>query len=495
MSEAVKLSESELWKKFLTGLVQSSLSLGKMGLRNPELRRIAFKEAGRRLHKMALARGSKQAEDKYYISKALLHSLERAMESKISPKCFDALVNVFIGKMLLGKDAKPKKKFQEEMGYEPPLFVLLCPTQRCNLKCIGCYTASGRGEWGDTLRYEVVDRIVREVKELWGTHFMVLSGGEPLLYPHLFDIARKHNDVFFLMYTNGTLIDEKMAERLAEVGNITPAISVEGFEEETDARRGKGVYQKILAAFANLREAGVPFGMSITVTRKNISTITSDEFYDFYFEKQKVKYQWQFHYMPIGRGYILDLMPTPQQRLLTRKRKRKMEREKEYFIGDFWNDGPSVGGCISAGRQGGGYFNITGRGDCTPCGFQPYTADNINDVYEKGGSLNTVLKSDFFRAVRKWQCDYAYGKPDYEQGNLIMTCPIRDHFKGYYERILKEYHPRPIYPQAQEALEDEEYKNGMMAYDRELKELSGKIWDREYLNRENAVETAKCSSC
>ena len=70
-----------------------------------------------------------------------------------------------------------------------------------------------------------------------------------------------------------------------------------------------------------------------------------------------------------------------------------------------------------------------------------------------------------------------------EQGNLIMTCPIRDHFKGYYEHILQKHNPRPIYPEAGAALEDEEYRKGMMDYDKELKELSGKIWDREYLNK------------
>ena len=478
-----KLNKNKLEQKVFNELMQRLLQVGRIGLRNSGIRKLVFNKAKKELYRRTMYQGTKQAEDKYYISKALLHSIERIVEDNISPNCFKALTDVFVGKILWERDAEPKKKFKKEMGYKPPFFVLLCPTQLCNLKCIGCYTASGKGEWGDTLRYEVVDRIVREVKELWGTHFIVLSGGEPLFYPRLFDIAKKHKDVFFLMYSNGTLINKEMAGRLAEVGNITPAISVEGFEKETDERRGKGVYKKILTAFANLREAGVPFGMSITATTKNIPAITSDEFYDFYFEKQKVKYQWQFHYMPIGRAYTLDIMPTPKQRLFTRERKRKVEREKEYFIGDFWNDGPSVEGCISAGRQGGGYFNITGRGDCTPCGFQPYTVDNINDVYEKGGNLNTVLKSDFFKAVRKWQCDYAYGKPDLEQGNLIMTCPIRDHFKGYYEHILQKYHPRPIYPEAGAALEDEEYRKGMMDYDKELKELSGKIWDKEYLNK------------
>ncbi|MBA2123416.1 hypothetical protein B9J78_00485 [bacterium Unc6] len=479
----IKSNSRELWNKVFAKAGHVFLPVGKKVLRNSRLRKIAFTKAKERLRKMALNRESKRAEDGYYMFIALLHSIEQMLDSNVSPKCFDALTDIFMGKLLGGGEAKPKKIFLEETGRETPFFVLVCPTQLCNLKCPGCYTASGKN--GDTLKYEVFDRIVREIKELWGAHFIVLSGGEPLLYPRLFDIAKKHQDVLFLMYSNGTLINEKMAQRLAEAGNITPAISVEGFEKETDARRGEGVYQKILTAFANMRNAGVPFGISVTATSKNIDVITSDEFYDFYFEQQGVKYQWQFHYMPVGRSYTLELMPTPQQRLFTRERKRKMEREKEYFIGDFWNDGPSCRGCLAAGR-GGGYFNITGSGDCTPCGFQPYTADNINDIYEKGGNLNTVLKSDFFRAVRKWQDNYAYGKSDLEQDNLLMTCPIRDHYKEFYEHILQKHHPRPIYPEAGAALEDEEYRKGMIDYGKSLKRLSAPIWNKEYLNKNDS---------
>ena len=116
------------------------------------------------------------------------------------------------------------------------------------------------------------------------------------------------------MYTNGTLINEKMAQRMAEVGNITPAISVEGFEKETDGRRGKGVYKRILKAFENLRNTGVPFGISITAMKSNAEFVLSDEFMDFYFEQQGAIYGWIFQYMPIRRNYTLDLMVTPEQR-------------------------------------------------------------------------------------------------------------------------------------------------------------------------------------
>jgi hypothetical protein len=73
-----------------------------------------------------------------------------------------------------------------------------------------------------------------------------------------------------------------------DMGNLTPGISVEGFEKETDQRRGKGVYKKILAAMENLRSEGVPFGVSITAMRHNWDLVSSDEFYDFWFNRQDV---------------------------------------------------------------------------------------------------------------------------------------------------------------------------------------------------------------
>jgi len=80
------------------------------------------------------------------------------------------------------------------------------------------------------------------------------------------------------MYTNGTLIDRECAARLAELGNVTPAISVEGWEKETDERRGKGVFRKIMQAMENLRNAGVPYGILVTATRENAEILLAEPF-------------------------------------------------------------------------------------------------------------------------------------------------------------------------------------------------------------------------
>ena len=64
----------------------------------------------------------------------------------------------------------------------------------------------------------------------------------------LIRLCEKHSDCQFLCFTNATLIDEAFADEMLRVKNFIPAISLEGFEEATDGRRGDGVYQKVIAA-------------------------------------------------------------------------------------------------------------------------------------------------------------------------------------------------------------------------------------------------------
>lgn len=72
---------------------------------------------------------------------------------------------------------------------------------------------------------------------------------------------------------------------MANLGNIIPMISLEGWREKTDARRGKGVFDKVMAAFDLLYEEGVIYGASLTATKENCEEVTSDEFMDFLFNE------------------------------------------------------------------------------------------------------------------------------------------------------------------------------------------------------------------
>ncbi len=423
----------------------------------------------------------KVQEDKYAMGRALISSTRSAFEhGHISKKAARGLLSVFLGNVFFGGFYK-RKDFIERHGFKPPMFITISPGGACNLKCIGCYAASTENL--GKLLFSTFDQIIKDAKESWGANFFVISGGEPLLYKSegktLLDIAQLHSDCFFLMYTNGTLIDEKMAQKLAELGNITPSISVEGFERETDARRGKGVFQKILVAMQNLRDAGVPFGISITATCKNAELIGSQEFADFFFKQQGAIYGWIFHYMPIGREFTLDLLPTPEQRVSLLHKIWKLVREEEIFIADFWNSGTASDGCICAAR-GGGYFYIDWNGDVMPCVFVPYSLHNIVDVYKNGGNLDTVIASKLFADIRDWQARYGYELPAENVGNWLCPCIIRDHHAELY-KIVESTGAHPVGEEAKEALLDQTYREGLIKYGKEVGHLTHDYWQKEYL--------------
>ncbi|MDI9478258.1 MAG: radical SAM protein [Bacillota bacterium] len=293
----------------------------------------------------------------------------------------------------------------EKLGVSVPWTILIDPTSACNLKCEGCW--AGKYNKTDSLDFETFDRLISEAKEL-GIYFIVLSGGEPTLYPRLFDIFAKHNDVAFMMYTNGTLIDEEFADRMLEVGNVSPAISLEGLRETTDGRRGKGVFDRIMMAMDLLRERGIIFGVSVTATRNNIDEVFGEEFIDLMIEKGAL-YMWSFHYIPIGRNPDLDLMLTPEQRAELAKRVPEIRSKKPIFVMDFWNDGIYTKGCIAGGKR---YFHINARGDAEPCAFVHFAVDNVKDK-----SLQELLQNTLFKAYQK--------RIPFSE-NYMAPCPIID---------------------------------------------------------------------
>jgi len=324
--------------------------------------------------------------------------------SEIDPGIRKKLVsNTILNAILLGRARQIQ--IEQEEGIHVPFTLLIDPTSACNLKCVGCWAGEYRKH--DQLEPELLDRIFCEAKEL-GIYAVVMSGGEPFMYPYLFDIAEKHNDMVFMIYTNGTKIDEQVADRLRELGNISPAISIEGWEERTDHRRGKGVFRRITQAMDYLKERGVLFGASITITRENVEEVASDEFIDFLIEKG-VKYVWTFHYIPIGSEPNLDLMVLPEQRAWLVNRIFQLRSEKPIAIIDFWNDGALIEGCIAGGRC---YFHINARGDVEPCAFVHFAVDNIKEK-----SLKEVLQSPLFKAYQKRQPF---------SDNLLRPCPIVD---------------------------------------------------------------------
>ncbi|NLC11496.1 MAG: radical SAM protein [Firmicutes bacterium] len=341
------------------------------------------------------------------------------------------LVNFFINAVLIG--IPRQRKLSEELGVNVPFTILIDPTSNCNLRCRGCW--AGAYEKHQSLSLEEMDRIVTEAKSL-GIHFIVFSGGEPLLWPHLLDLCQKHKDVAFMLYTNGTLIDKAMAAGMRQAANMSPVISIEGPREYTDERRGQGVFDKIMQAMDNLRREGVAFGFSLTVTRKNCHVVFSDDFIDLMIAKGAL-YGWSFHYIPIGSDPDFSLVLTPEQRSYLVERVREIRATKPIQVADFWNDGHLTGGCIAGGRR---YFHITASGAVEPCAFVHFSLENI-----QGKSLKEVLGSKIFKA-------YQARQPLSE--NLLRPCPLIDVPQALRE-IVAESGARPTHEGADSILKGE----------------------------------------
>lgn len=219
------------------------------------------------------------------------------------------------------------------------------PTSACNLRCTGCWAA----EYGNKLNlsYEQLDSIICQGKEL-GTYVYIYSGGEPLVRKaDLIRLCEKHDDCAFLTFTNGTLIDDAFADEMLRVKNLVPAISIEGFEEATDFRRGEGTYRKVIEAMTRLKERKLLFGISCCYTSKNVEVIGSEEYFDSMID-MGAKFAWLFTYMPIGAAAVPELIATAEQRKFMYEQIHKFRKTKPLFTMDFWNDGDAVGGALPA---------------------------------------------------------------------------------------------------------------------------------------------------
>ena len=296
-----------------------------------------------------------------------------------------------------------------------PWLILMDPTSACNLHCTGCWAA----EYGNRLNlsFEDMDRIVTQCKEL-GIYLYFFTGGEPLVRKDdIIRLCEKHDDCGFHAFTNGTLIDEKFCQEMKRVGNFSVAISLEGFDEVNDLRRGKGVFDKVMHAMDLMKQYGLIFGTSICYTSKNYKVVTSDEFLDMIIEKG-ARFSWYFHYMPVGNDASTELLLDPDQREYMYHRIREiraMKGGKPIFAFDFQNDGEYVGGCIAGGRN---YCHINPNGDVEPCVFIHYSGANIKEV-----DLLTALKQPLFMAYRANQpfnCNHLKPCPMLENPEILQ---------------------------------------------------------------------------
>lgn len=352
---------------------------------------------------------------------------------------------------------KTIREMRKKYDCNIPWLILMDPTSACNLHCTGCWAA----EYGNKLNltFDEMDSIVTQGKEL-GIYFYMMTGGEPLVRKaDIIRLCEKHNECAFHCYTNGTLVDQAFCDEMKRVGNLSLSISLEGFEDANDFRRGAGVYDKVLHAMDLLHENGLIFGNSVCYTRKNMDAVTSDEFFDLLIEHGS-RFAWYFHLMPVGMKAAPELMPTAEQREYIYHRIREVrakEGGKEIFVMDFQNDGEFVGGCIAGGRN---YCHINPKGDVEPCVFIHYSGANIREK-----SLLECLKQPLFMAYRD-------GQPFND--NMLRPCPMLEN----PELLQKMVHETGAHSTDVEEAEPVEHLCGKCeSYACEWKKTADKLWE------------------
>ena len=143
--------------------------------------------------------------------------------------------------------------------------------RRCNLACKHCYSISADTDFPGELSTEEVFAVMENLKS-FHVPVLILSGGEPLLRPDIYQIARRANDMGFFtaLSSNGTLIDEEHARKIESIGFEYVGISLDGIGEVHDKfRRKAGAYDNALKAVRLLKQRGVKTGLRFTLTEDN----------------------------------------------------------------------------------------------------------------------------------------------------------------------------------------------------------------------------------
>ncbi|MCR5134211.1 MAG: radical SAM protein, partial [Clostridiales bacterium] len=165
----------------------------------------------------------------------------------------------------------------------------------------------------------------------------------------------------------------------------------EGERETTDARRGEGIYDQLIANMDELHRRGLIFGASVTVTKENYKEVTSAVFLQKLADRG-CKAVIFVEYVPVTED-SRRLAPEDTEREYLRARIDALRTDHpEMVYISFPGDEKSSGGCVAAGR---GFFHINSHGGAEPCPFSPYSDVNIRDT-----SLKEAMHSPLFTALR-----------------------------------------------------------------------------------------------
>ena len=283
----------------------------------------------------------------------------------------------------------------EKRGTHIPPFLIASIASQCNLHCSGCYARASGACSSDPAKSDLSaarwKAIFTEAAQL-GIPFILLAGGEPFMRRDVIEAAAQSRDVVFPVFTNGTMMDDDTLALLDRNRNVIPVFSIEGAAVETDRRRGEGTCAMVHEAMNRLRERGVLFGASITVTKENIHIVTEPSFI-FELRNRGCGLIFFVEYVPVSEGTEQLSLSHDDLNTLTDSVSELKKSMDDMIILSFPGDEAAMGGCLASGR---GFFHINASGGAEPCPFSPYAKYNL-----KTSSILDVLKSDYFAQLRE----------------------------------------------------------------------------------------------
>jgi MoaA/NifB/PqqE/SkfB family radical SAM enzyme len=303
-----------------------------------------------------------------------------------------------------------------------PPFLFLALTNACNLRCRGCWIDSRRP--ARQLSPEDVDAVIAAGRRQ-KSFFYTLLGGEPMMYPNLWEIIRRHPDCYFQIITNGMFLSEENVRRIHTAGNVTPLVSIDGPKELNDDRRGEGVFQAAVEGIARLKQHKILFGIATTVTGQNFDQVVTDQFIR-EFIRRGAMYLWYYVYRPVGADPSPHLCVGREQMIELRQRLLDLRRKHPILLIDtYWN---AAGEAVCPAALGLG-FHIGPQGSIEPCPPLSFACQTIRD---NGADLfKTINHSRFLRGFQQ----FVEGRT---RGCVILECPqalveyLRDTSAGDY---------------------------------------------------------------
>ena len=299
--------------------------------------------------------------------------------------------------------------------YFPP-FLYLSILNSCNLRCQGCWVdvAAERTE----LDLETLNRTIQDA-QAHGNSFFGLLGGEPFMHPQLLDLLAAHPGCYFQIFTNGQFITEKVATRLREMGNATPLVSIEGFDQSSDERRGnKEVLNRTLRGLDHCLKAGLLTGVATSVCQTNIEELLTEAWLR-QLVARGVHYVWYHTYRPVGPKMNPQLALRPDQLVRVRKFVVEMRAKVPIAIIDAYYDDQGQALCpMSTGIS----HHISPRGDIEPCPIIQFATENIRD---SRGIFATMRDSGFLRDFRELSAQQTRGCVVLERPDLVKELVLK----------------------------------------------------------------------